>query len=268
MNILALALVLPIYSTEEPKEIQKNQTELKEEILRIEKQMKELSEQKSKLQKRLEPPKQKKNKRQFSGKVGVSLNYQGGSSGRVTGSGSFDGSFFRSSDSFRFEEYLDAKSTNTSTAWRNQATFTYRRRLLPRLQGLAEGEVIHNDGLNKRNVFLGGSLDLLKKERLRLTIEAGIGSQHRNAFYLAGMQRTTTQVNLWDAAELNADVKLIFSEDDIYRFDLDENRVRFSIDVGRSFAGIKLAAFYRFLDDRLGQDYSLAGIRFGKNFQR
>jgi hypothetical protein len=58
------------------------------------------------------------------------------------------------------------------------------------------------------------------------------------------------------------------SLDDQYRFDLDENRVRFSISAGRCFKEIKVEAVYRYLDDKLGQNYSMAGIRFGKSFQQ
>ena len=52
------------------------------------------------------------------------------------------------------------------------------------------------------------------------------------------------------------------------RLDLDENRVRLSLGAGRSFKGIKLEAYYRRLDDRRAQDYSMAGIRIGKSFRR
>lgn len=247
---------------------QQSQEELKEEILRIEKEMKELATRKANLEEKLQPPKQPESKTRIKGKAGAAFSYQGGTRSKVTGSGNFDITYTRLNDSFRLEEYLDAKSTQNSSAWRNQVTFTYLRRFLSRLRGLAEVETIHNDGINKQNLFLGCCLDLMKKKLLKLGVEAGLGFQYRDAPYLAGMQRTIAEIDLWHVAELNADIKLIFSGDETMRFDLDENRVRLSLGAGRSFKGIKLEAFYRHLDDRRAQDYSMAGIRIGKSFRR
>ncbi len=268
LAVLLLIFTLPLSAADQTGKEQKSQQELKEEILRIEKEMKGLATRKADLEKRLEPPKQPKSEKRIKGKAGAAFSYQGGTWSKVTGSGSFDIEYARPNDSFRLEEYLDAKSTRISSAWRNQVTFTYLRRFLSRFSGLAEVETIYNDGVNKQNLFLGCSLDLVKKKLLKLGVEGGMGFQYRGAPYLAGMQRTMAEIVLWRIAELNADVKLIFSGDETMRFDLDENRVRLSLGAGRSFKGIKLEAFYRHLDDRRAQDYSMAGIRIGKSFSR
>ena len=263
-----LALVLPCPAADKDPEKQQSQEEIKKEILRIEKEMKGLAARKASLEKNLKPPKQPKSEGPLRGKVSAAFSYQGGTGSNIIGSGSFDLTYSRPGDSFRLEEYLDAKSTKTSSAWRNQVTFTYRRRFLPKLSGLAEFETIYNDGMDKQNAFLGCSLNLVKKELIELMMEAGMGFQYRGAPYLAGMQRTMAEMDLWHVAELNADIKLIFSGDETMRFDLDENRVRLSLGAGRSFKGIKLEAYYRRLDDRRAQDYSMAGIRIGKSFRR
>jgi hypothetical protein len=268
LSILALASALLAPAQDKTTNEQQSQTELKGEIRRIEKEIKDLATRKSKLEERLQPPTQPKPTNRIKGKTGAAFTYQGGVLSKIAGSGSLDITYTRPNDSFRFEEYLDVKSTNVSSAWRNQITLSYRRRLLPRLNSLAEVETIYNNGINKQNVFLGGSLDVLEKKLLKLGAEAGVGFQYRNAPYLAAMQRTTAEVDLWHVAELNADVKLIFSGDETIRFDLDENRVRFSLGAGRSFKGIKLEAFYRHLDDMRAEDYSMAGIRIGKGFSR
>lgn len=268
LAVLALVFALPVSAADQTGKEQKSQQELKEEILRIEKEMKELSTRKADLEKKLAPPEQPKPENRIKGKAGAAFSYQGGTWSKVTGSGNFDVTYTRPNSSFRLEEYLDVKSTKISSAWRNQVTFTYLRRFLSRFSGLAEVETIYNDGVNKQNLFLGCSLDLVKKKLLKLGVEGGMGFQYRGAPYLAGMQRTIAEIDLWRVAELNADVKLIFSGDETMRFDLDENRVRLSLGAGRSFKGIKLEAFYRHLDDRRAQDYSMAGIRIGKSFRR
>jgi hypothetical protein len=268
LAVFLLAFAPPGPAADESPKKQQSQQEIKKEILRIEKEMKELATRKASLEKNLKPPKQPKSEGLIRGKVSAAFSYQGGTGSNVIGSGSFDLTYSRPDDSFRLEEYLDAKSTKTSSAWRNQVTFTYRRQFLPKLSGLAEVETIYNDGMDKQNAFLGCSFNLVKRELIELMMEAGMGFQYRGAPYLAGMQRTMAEVDLWHVAELDADIKLIFSGDETMRFDLDENRVRLSLGAGRSFKGIKLEAYYRRLDDRRAQDYSLAGIRVGKNFRR